>query len=276
MHRPARVPVPGGTYRLGSDVHYPEERPAKDRAVRGFLMDRTQVTNDAFASFVRATGYVTTAQRRNPAGSMIFTMTSGPVDLRDAAQWWRFMPGADYAHPGGPGTGSGDKGDHPVVHVSQEDACAYADWVGGRLPTEWEWEAAARGGLVGADYVWGDDFSPDGCLAANIWTGVFPWYHADGLPGTVPVGRYQANGFGLFDMAGNVWEIVKDPWETGQDAPMRNGPVSKAHVIKGGSFLCADNYCLRYRPAARQAGDDDLPTNHIGFRTIDHKSADAP
>lgn len=261
------IRIDAGVVRTGSAAHYPEERPVRERRIAPFELAACAVTNAEFAEFVHATGWVTAAERREPAGSMCFAMTTGPVDLHDAAQWWRFVPGAAWHAPAGPGSSWRDRYDHPVVHVAQADAAAFAAWRGARLPDEWEWEAAARGGLSGAAYCWGDAFAPDDRLMANIWTGAFPWYFARGSPGTLAVAQFPANGFGLFDMAGNVWE-----WTTSRfDAAAGCLPVERADdaaliVVRGGSFLCAAEYCLRYRPAARIGVHATATANHIGFR----------
>ncbi len=253
--------------RTGSDSHYPEERPARIREIHPFLLDSTQTTNRAFAGFVAATGWRTQAERNEPAGSMVFTMSEHPVDLHNPALWWRFVPGAAWHSPDGPGTSFQGKEDHPVVHIAQEDAAAFAAWRGARLPTEWEWEAASRGGLDGATYCWGNEFSPDGALMANIWTGAFPWYFARGTPGTTPVGSFPPNGFGLHDMAGNVWEWTTSKFDGScgctPPPPGEDGPMI---ALRGGSYLCAAEYCLRYRPAARIAVHAGVSTSHIGFR----------
>ncbi len=303
--------VPDGTFQMGSDRHYPEEGPAHDVHVDGFWIDRHQVTTAQFAEFVDDTGYVTVAERPlDPAdypgappenlvpGSMVFSKTGGPVDLRDQRNWWAWTPGADWRHPEGPGSSVDDRGDHPVVHVAHEDAAAYADWAGRALPTEAEWERAARGGLDGAEYTWGDDKLPDGTPPANWWQGAFPWRNTldDGYERTAPVGSFPPNGFGLYDMAGNVWEWTDD-WFVAQRPPAgeccmprnpRGGAEEDSYnvhqpqfriprkVVKGGSFLCADNYCMRYRPAARQAQDIDSGMSHIGFRCVVKSDGVAP
>ena len=299
------VTVPGGVFRMGSADHYPEEAPVHQVAVDGFRMSTTTVTNRRFAAFVDATGYVTVAERPlDPAefpgappenlvpGSLVFTMTSGPVDLRHLSQWWTWTPGASWRHPEGPGSGYSDRLDHPVVHVAFEDAEAYAHWAGAELPTEAQWEYAARGGLEDRAFVWGDEAVPDGEYLANFWQGDFPWRNsaADGWAGTAPVGSYPPNGYGLHDMAGNVWEWTTDWYAdhhqadpdkpccvpTNPRGPSMEGSYDPAQpqfpiprrVIKGGSFLCADNYCQRYRPAARRPQMVDTGMSHVGFRTI--------
>jgi sulfatase modifying factor 1 len=286
------VELPGGDFLMGSDRHYPEEAPQHERHVKPFAIERHPVTNAQFAEFVAATGYVTVAEREldpaefpsaDPAdlvpGSLVFTPTSGPVDLRDWRQWWRWVPGALWRHPFGPDSSIYDRLDHPVVHVSFEDASAYAAWAGRRLPTEAEWEYAARGGLAGAEYAWGDEREPGGRVMANTWQGAFP-FRNEGWGGTSPVGSYPPNGFGLVDMIGNTWEWTADaftPRHLPPDASsvdrgerldlLAGAPASQAlHVTKGGSHLCAPEYCRRYRPAARSSQAEDSATTHLGFR----------
>ncbi|MDL9936894.1 formylglycine-generating enzyme family protein [Gordonia sp. ABSL1-1] len=289
------VQLPAGTFRMGSDRHYPEERPAHERAVGAFAIEAHPVTNAQFAEFVTETGYVTVAQEpidptdfpgADPAtlvpGALVFTPTSGPVFLGNWQQWWRWQPDASWRQPQGPGSGIDDRLDHPVVHVAYRDAAAYAQWAGRRLPTETEWEYAARGGQSGDhEFAWGDDFAPDGRPRANTWQGHFP-YDNQGWGGTSPVGSYPANGFGLVDMIGNVWERTSDvftPRHVRPDdihvsadgrpdllAPTTSPTVMR--VTKGGSHLCAPEYCRRYRPAARSAQSDDTATSHLGFRCV--------
>lgn len=299
-----RVAIAGGDFAMGSDAHYPEEAPVHRVRVGAFAIDREQVTNAQFAGFVAATGYVTVAERPlDPAdfpdaptenlvpGSMVFVGTSGPVDLRHLSQWWAWVPGASWRAPEGPGSDVTGRADHPAVHVAHEDAVAYATWAGARLPSEAEWEFAARGGLDGATFNWGDEARPNGRLMANTWDGPdFPWRSTGETRflRTAPVGSFPANGYGLHDMAGNVWEWTDD-WWTGRHAadadkpccvPVdpRGGDVAGSFdpaqpqfrvprkVIKGGSHLCADSYCLRYRPAARRPQMIDTGMSHIGFR----------
>jgi formylglycine-generating enzyme required for sulfatase activity len=297
------VPVDGGVFLMGSDQHYPEEAPAHLVRVDAVAVDRTQVTNARFAAFVEATGYRTVAERPlDPAdfpgaptenlvpGSMVFTPTPGPVDLRHLSQWWTWVPGASWHAPEGPGSDVEDRPDHPAVHVAHEDAVAYAAWVGATLPSEAQWEYAARGGLDGATYTWGDEPRPGGRIMANTWDGPdFPWRSTgeSGWLRTAPVGSFPPNGYGLFDMAGNVWEWTADWWtdrHAGDASPCcapRNPhggdrdasydprqPQFKVprKVIKGGSHLCADTYCLRYRPAARRPQMVETGMSHIGFR----------
>lgn len=295
--------VPGGTFLMGSDNHYAEEAPAQCATVGGFWIDRYEVTNEQFAKFVSATGYVTSAERvpraedypgAKPemlrAASVVFQKPAGPVDLRNHYNWWTYVQGADWRHPEGPSSSIEGRPQHPVVHIAYEDAEAYAKWIGKELPTESEWEFAARGGLDGTTYAWGAIFAPDGQHMANTWQGEFPWQNltTDGYEGTAPVGQFPPNGFGLFDMIGNVWEWTSD-WYAGQHRPQKaccGGSVARnwdrensydpavpgikipRKVIKGGSFLCAPNYCRRYRPAARMAQPIDTSTCHVGFRLV--------
>ncbi len=302
----AVVWLPGATFRMGSDAHYPEEAPAHRVRVSGFGIDRFEVTNADYSAFVDATGYVTVAERPlapedypgAPAenlvpGSLVFTPTPGPVDLRHLSQWWTWTPGASWHHPEGPNSTIADRADQPVVHVAHEDAAAYATWAGTALPTEAEWEYAARGGLDGAEFTWGNEPTPGGKIMANRWDGPdFPWRSTgeSGFLGTAPVGSFPPNGFDLHDMAGNVWEWTDD-WYTGAhpaDADQaccvpenpRGGDLDASYdptqpqfrvprkVIKGGSFLCADTYCLRYRPAARRPQMIDTGMSHLGFRCV--------
>jgi formylglycine-generating enzyme required for sulfatase activity len=295
------VELTDGTFRMGSDRFYPEERPVREVSVDGFWIDRHPVTVAEFRRFVKATGHVTWAEQTPNAddypgadpemlvpGSLVFRRTAGPVDLSDYGNWWAWMPGADWRHPEGPGSTVGGRERHPVTHVAPADAAAYAEWVGKSLPTEAEWEYAARGGLDGAVFTWGDEFAPEGRMMANTWQGEFPWQNLllDRFEGTSPVGTFPPNGYGLYDMAGNVWEWTDDYFATpGEEAKAsgccapHNPRVSEApepppgerfprRVIKGGSHLCAPNYCLRYRPAARQGEAIDTSTSHIGFRCV--------
>jgi formylglycine-generating enzyme required for sulfatase activity len=267
---------------MGSDVHYPDEGPARAVTVDAFWIDTHAVTNRAFAAFVDATGHVTVAERPlDPAdfpgapvenlqpGSLVFTPAPGPVDLRHLSQWWTWTPGASWRRPEGPGSSCVGREEHPVVHVALEDAAAYAAWAGGRLPTEAEWERAARGGLDGAAYTWGEEPERAGERLANYWHGAFPWRAEPGYGATAAVGSFAPNGYGLFDMAGNVWEWTAD-WYGGSPAasldPSQPQFAIPRRVLKGGSFLCADSYCLRYRPAARRPQMIDTGMSHIGFR----------
>jgi sulfatase modifying factor 1 len=283
--------IPPGRFTMGSEAFYPEERPVHDVDVDGFWIDERPVTVREFRRFVKETGYVTVAERpldpdaypdADPSllvpGSLVFRPTRGPVDLRDYRNWWSYVPGACWHRPEGPGSDTYTRGRHPVTHVAHEDAAAYAGWAGKALPTEAEWERAARGGLDGATYAWGDEPQPDGAPMANTWQGEFPWQNAleDGYAGTSPVGSFPANGFGLHDVCGNVWEWTADWFTTdhGEPAPSpccgppRSDGEIPRRVIKGGSHLCAPSYCLRYRPAARQGEAIDTSTSHIGFRCV--------
>jgi formylglycine-generating enzyme len=289
------VQLEGGAFTMGSDHSYPEERPARRVTVEPFQIDRHPVTVREFRAFVAATGHVTLAERQpDPAdypgaapgsvvpGSLVFRGSEGPVDLRDPRNWWAYVPGATWRHPEGPGSRIAGRHDHPVVHVGFDDAVAYADWAGKALPTEAEWEYAARGGLEGATYAWGDDPEPDGRPMANTWQGEFPWQNLerDGYRGTSPVGAFPPNGFGLFDATGNVWEWTADRWSDTVPGtccgPHSTGERYERRIIKGGSHLCAPSYCLRYRPAARQTETLDTSTSHIGFRCVVRPGSDAP
>jgi formylglycine-generating enzyme len=244
----------------------------------GFWLDPHPVTVAEFRRFVQETGHLTVAERppsaadypdADPAllvpGSLVFQRAYGPVDLGDPRAWWAYVPGADWRHPEGPGSDVHSRGRHPVTHVAYADAAAYAAWAGRSLPTEAEWEFAARGGLEGARYAWGDEAFPRGKAMANTWQGEFPWQnlHIDGYEGTSPWGAFEPNGYGLYDMTGNVWE-----WTCDRYAPADADGAFPRHVIKGGSYLCAPNYSLRYRPAARQGETIDSSTCHIGFRCV--------
>jgi sulfatase modifying factor 1 len=282
--------IPGGSFLMGSNDFYREERPVRRESVRGFWMDTHPVTNVAFQRFVDATSYVTLCERppdpaaypdADPAllvpGSLVFRRPPGPVSLRDNRAWWEYAPGADWRHPEGPDSTIDDRGGHPVVHVAYEDAAAYAAWAGKELPTEAEWEYAARGGLDGAIYAWGDETAPGGRLMANTWQGRFPWENLeiDGYSGTSPVDAFPANSYGLQDMIGNVWEWTTSEFALAKSERLKPSCcVPSEHVadtrlvVKGGSHLCAPNYCLRYRPAARQSEALDTSTCHIGFRCV--------
>jgi formylglycine-generating enzyme len=295
--------IPGGTFQMGSDRHYPEEAPAHNVSVPGFWISRHAVTNAEFARFVDETNYVTLAERpANPddypgakpelllPSSVVFKKSAGPVDLRNPYNWWTYVAGADWRRPRGPGSSIAELADHPVVHVAFEDVEAYARWAGQELPTEAEWEHAARGGLEDAEFSWGNKYMPDGRPMANNWQGEFPWQNLleDGYEWTAPVGTFPPNGYGLFDMAGNVWEWTTDWYQDhgkiertcctienprGGDRDRSIDPRSPEiriprKVMKGGSYLCAPNYCRRYRPAARMAQMVDTSTCHLGFRCI--------
>ncbi len=289
--------IAGGVFAMGSDRFYPEEAPVRRRRVGGFWIDETPVTNTQFAAFVAATGYVTTAEiapdpalypglaaDQARAGSAVFHKTKGPVDLTDPLQWWRFTIGADWRHPLGADSTLDDLANHPVVHVAYADAQAYARWAGKSLPTEAEWEFAARGGLDGADYAWGSELAPGGAMLANTWQGLFPFANQmlDGWERTSPVRAFPPNGYGLYDMIGNVWEWTSDAYDPPSHPSKRRrtkhngdccaaghtGAASERKVLKGGSHLCAENYCRRYRPAARHPETVDTSTGHIGFRCV--------
>jgi len=305
--------IPGGAFTMGSNDHYPEEAPAHRVRVDPFWIDRYTVTNREFARFVEATGYVTLAERpANPAdypgakpellapSSVMFRKAKERIDLTDHYNWWIYVAGADWRHPRGPGSTIKGLWKHPVVHVAFEDAEAYAAWAGKALPTEAEWEFAARGGLEGAEFTWGDEFTPGNRHMANTWQGEFPWQNLlqDGYEGTAPVGAFPPNGYGLYDMAGNVWEWTTDWYQDhgriakscctlenprGGDPDASRDPRLPdvripRKVMKGGSHLCAPNYCRRYRPAARMPQGIDTSTCHLGFRCIvrDAGAASAP
>ncbi|GGI52838.1 hypothetical protein GCM10011430_00120 [Oxalicibacterium solurbis] len=322
VHGPRNmVWVPTGEFLMGSDhkLAQPNERPAHKVRVHGFWMDRTHVTNAQFAAFVKATGYATTAERKPDwetlrvqlppgtprfpdsmlvPGAMVFTGTNRQVNLSDYSQWWAFVPGANWRHPQGPDSNIEGKDNHPVVQVSYEDVLAYAKWANKRLPTEAEWEFAARGGLEQATYAWGDEFAPQGKIMANVWENKprpFPVVSpkAGGAEGTSPVGTFPPNGYGLYDMTGNAWQwvadwygadyfkqqaghgVIDDPHgpDTSYDPDERGVPVNAPkRVTRGGSFLCNVDYCLSYRPSARRGTDPFNPMSHIGFRLV----SDAP
>jgi len=302
----------GGAFAMGSERFYPEEAPVRSICVDPFWIDEAPVTNAQFAAFVTATGYQTFAERApDPGdypgldaasahpGSLVFQKTAGPVDTSDVSNWWQFRHGADWRHPLGPDSDLADVTDHPVVHVAYPDAEAYAAWAGKALPTEAEWEYAARGGLDGADYAWGDELAPEGRMLANYWQGLFPFANQmlDGWEGTSPVGAFPPNGYGLVDMIGNVWEWTTDWYAVSRGATKAGAKSTTAgccalprnprggrerdsfdpatpevrigrKVLKGGSHLCAANYCQRYRPAARHPQPIDSSSTHIGFRCV--------
>ena len=303
--------IPAGTFKMGSDHHYAEEKPVRRVSVSAFEMDATTVTNAQFANFVAETGYMTVAERPlDPRlypgadrkllvpGSLVFRMTKGPVDLGDYRNWWVWTPGACWHRPEGRPTSIRGRETHPVVHVAFEDALAYADWVGLALPTEAEWDYAARGGLDGAEFAWGDNLTPGDTHQANTWQGAFPWANSaeDGFKGTCPVQSFAPNGYGLYEVCGNVWEWTTDWFAPQHDAaptdkpacctiPDPRGPAMESSydpaqpkiriarkVVKGGSFLCAPSYCKRYRPAARHAQMVDTGMSHIGFRCVRRKA----
>lgn len=294
--------IPDARFRMGSEHHYIEESPEHDADVTGFWIDRFPVTNEDYRRFVDATGYVTLAERElDPEqfigadpntlvpGSLVFQQPDGPVDLRSLSLWWVWRPRAHWRQPQGADSSVAGLTDHPVVHVAYEDALAYSVWAGKSLPTETEWEFASRGGLDGAVYTWGDEHEL-ATIKANVWEGDFPWRSTKPhSPRTSPVGSYAANGYGLFDMTGNVWEWTQDRWwpkhqlddataccPPSQTRTIQSDERNANHpdmhiperVLKGGSHLCAPNYCLRYRPAARIGQPVDSATTHIGFRCV--------
>lgn len=306
----------GGSFHMGSERFYPEEAPVRTVHVDPFWIDETPVTNEQFERFVAATGHITAAEiapkpedypgllpEMAQPGSMLFEMPRGNTAPGDLSAWWHFRLGADWRHPLGPGSSIGELRDHPVVHIAHADASAYARWAGKSLPTEAEWEFAARGGLDAADYAWGDELAPGGMMLANYWQGQFPFANKllDGYERTSPVRSFPANGYGLFDMIGNVWEWTDD-WYCLPRSSRRSGTSKKSccatrsnprggtmedsydpfspeiaiprKVLKGGSHLCAENYCQRYRPAARHAQEIDSSTSHIGFRCVVRPTAE--
>lgn len=271
-----QVTIPAGSFQMGSNDGYPEEGPQRTVQVAAFQMDRYEVTRAQFAAFVAATGYVTVAERKpdpaqhadiDPAklvpGSAVFVTPREPTAEMG---WWRFVPGAHWRAPLGPDSGNDQDGNYPVVHIAYEDAQAYAKWRGRRLPTEAEWERAASGARAGTLYAWGKEIAPDAHWRANTWQGAFPVVDngKDGYIGVAPVGCFEANDYGLYDMIGNVWEWTADSWS----GDNHNG------VIKGGSFLCSDDYCARYRASARQPLERDFSAAHVGFRTVADLSLD--
>jgi formylglycine-generating enzyme required for sulfatase activity len=297
--------IPGGSFVMGSDLHYPEEAPSHRAAVDAFWIDRTPVTNRQFREFVKATGHVTVAEQVPKAedypgalphmlyaGSLVFTPPAQPVSTRDWSQWWSFMRGAHWRRPYGPKSNMNGLWDHPVVHVAYADALAYANWAGKDLPTEAEWEFAARAGLEGAEFAWGDELTPGGQHLANTWQGIFPKENllTDGWARTSPVGAFPPNAYDVIDMIGNVWEWTSDWYVASHQADAKKsccipqnprGPREEESydpcspeikiprkVLKGGSHLCAPNYCRRYRPAARHAEPVDTSTSHVGFRCV--------
>ncbi len=303
--QPGMAWIPGGSFRMGSEDFYPEEGPVHEVSVDGFWMDERPVTVAEFRRFAKLTGYTTVAERApNPSdypgadpqmlvpGSLVFNKTAGPVDLHRVVNWWSYVPGAYWRRPEGPGSKVGGRERHPVVHVAYEDAEAFAAWAGKSLPTEAEWERAARGGLEGKVFAWGNDETPHGQPMANTWQGKFPWQSLKPKreQRTSAVGMYPANGFGLYEITGNAWEWTTDFFTTDHaeirrgaccapDNPRAIDPAQSLlpqepgghiprRVIKGGSHLCAPNYCLRYRPAARQGVTVETSTGHIGFRCI--------
>jgi formylglycine-generating enzyme required for sulfatase activity len=306
---PGMVWVPGGEFTMGTDSEesWPDERPAHRVRVESFWMDQYEVTNAQFRAFVEATGYVSTAERPPDVdeilkqvppgtppppkevlvpGSLVFVPPDHAVSLQDYRQWWKWTPGASWRHPEGPSSTIDGRDDHPVVQVSWEDATAYARWAGKRLPTEAEWERAARGGLERKPYVWGDRAPSDETIFANLWQGEFPLRNTarDGFARTAPVRSFPPNGYGLFDMAGNVWEWCADRYQpdlyrsrvgrgvidnpTESEAGPNPVPLMPQRVQRGGSFLCSDSYCSRYRPSARHGCAPDTGMSHVGFRCV--------
>lgn len=299
------IRIEGGTFMMGSNDHYPEEAPAHPVKVDSFWMDETPVTNGEFLAFVNATSYITFAEKRIEArsypgappqnlraGSLVFTPPTKPLQSRDIAQWWVFTHGATWRRPLGRKSSIGNILDHPVVHIAFCDAEAYAAWAGKELPTEAEWEFAARGGLDQVEFAWGDELTPGGKHMANTWQGGFPSQNLmeDGFERTSPIRSYPPNAYGLYDMIGNTWEWTTDFWTThhpeaaakpccipsnprnldpdGSINPAQAQLAIPRKVLKGGSHLCAPNYCRRYRPAARHAQEIDTSTSHVGFRCI--------
>ena len=288
--------IPGGTFARGSSTGAPDEQPVREITVAGFWMDRTEVTNEEFEQFVKATGYVTVAERKPDRsqypgvpeeklvpGAAVFRSPQEEVSLADFLSWWEYVPGANWRHPEGPSSSIAGKGKHPVVQVCWFDAVQYAEWAGKRLPTEAEWEYAARGGLKGADYVWGQELVPGGRWQANIWQGKFPNSNRgeDGFLTTAPVASFPPNGYGLYDISGNVWEWCQDwylpdyygtcpsenpPGPSTSEDP--NEPGVAKRVQRGGSFLCNDVYCSGYRPSTRMKGSPDTGLSHSGFRCV--------
>ena len=285
--------IPGGDFLMGSNSFYREERPVRPAFVDGFWIDVYPVTNAEFrrSSRRRATSPIPSVRRIRRCIPMptrrcwcrvrwCSSNRDRPVSLRNNRAWWEYRPGADWRHPKGPESSIAGRDDHPVVHVAYEDALAYAAWCGKELPTEAEWEFAARGGLEGKAYPWGDAANPEGRFLANTWQGHFPHENLteDGYEGTSPVDAFPANGYGLFDMVGNVWEWTSSPYDAAPDQPPQScchpnagDDRSTRRVVKGGSHLCAPNYCLRYRPSARQGETVDSSTCHIGFRCVVRK-----
>ncbi|WP_204104755.1 MULTISPECIES: formylglycine-generating enzyme family protein [Spirulina sp. CCY15215] len=286
--------VKGGTFQMGSEKHYKEEKGVSKVKVTGFCIDQYEITNAQFAQFVKETGYITLAERplsaeefpnlseeqRSP-GSIVFIPPQGKQQVRELS-WWHWVPGADWQHPTGPNSNIAEKDNYPVVQVAYKDAIAYAKWAGKSLPTEAQWEFAAQGGLEGKEFTWGNTYS---AKKANTWQGIFPYQNTeeDGYLSSAPIGSFAPNNYDLYDMAGNVWEWTQDWYRMGhqnktsdvdpivsnpEDSFDPREPGAAKHVIKGGSYLCAPNYCSRYRPAAREAQAPDTGTSHIGFRLV--------
>ena len=293
--------IPGGTFWMGSEEGQPDEKPLHEVTVDGFLMDATEVTNEQFEKFTKATGYVTIAERTPTkeefptappenlvAGSTVFTPTPGPVPLNDFYQWWRYEKGANWRHPEGPASNLKGREKYPVVHIAYDDAVAYAKWAGKRLPTEAEFEFAARGGKAGLLYPWGNDLHPGGKFMANTFQGPFPVKDdgTDGFAGIAPVAKFPPNAYGLYDISGNVWEWCSDWYRpdyyaqlaradgaarnpSGPDTPFDPmEPTEKKRVHRGGSYLCTDQYCTRYMVGTRGKGEVTTGSNHLGFRCM--------
>jgi formylglycine-generating enzyme len=292
--------IPGGRFWMGTN-HMEDAQPVHEVEVKGFWMDRTDVTNEEFARFVKATGYMTIAERplnqkefpnlaadELAPGSVVFTPPAHPISLENPLAWWQFVRGANWRNPDGPNSDLRGKEKYPVVHIAWPDAMAYAKWAGKRLPTEAEWEFAARGGLDRQNYVWGNELKPGGKWRANTFQGHFPDRNTaeDGYAGIAPVASFEPNSYGLYDMSGNVWQWVSDWYRPdyysqlsrdGSLAANPEGPLDsfdpqepgvRKRVQKGGSFLCTDQYCERYMPGARGKGDPETGTNHLGFRCV--------
>ncbi|MGD9662864.1 MAG: formylglycine-generating enzyme family protein, partial [Porticoccaceae bacterium] len=299
-HSSSMIWLPPGIFTMGSE-HFADAQPPHKVSVDGFWIDKTEVTNAEFKAFVEATGYVTVAEQAlDPAsfpgvpastlvpGSLVFSPPSDAREVTGPGSWWQFLPGANWSHPEGSGSDLEGFGDHPVVHIAYEDAVAYADWIGKRLPTEAEWEYAARGGLHSKEFVWGDHRMPNGSHMANTFQGSFPVNNSksDGYAATSPVKAFPPNQYGLYGMSGNVWEWVSDWYRpntyavrTASGDPIVNpsGPETSfdpqepgipKRVLKGGSFLCTDSYCARYRPGARGKSEVSSSAQHIGFRLV--------
>lgn len=297
---PGMVWIPGGEFAMGDSL-FPDAQPIHRVQVNPFWMDATEVTNAEFARFVESTGYATIAERTPKAedfpgappenlaaGSVVFSPPTGPVPLDNHLRWWGYVKGAYWRHPEGPGSSIENRMNHPVVHIAWTDAAAYAKWAGKRLPTEAEWEFAARGGLDGKSFGWGDEFQPGGKSMANTFQGNFPNNNtaADGFRATAPAKSFPSNGYGLYDMAGNVWEWTADWYRPDTHRAQNSTPSLAANpqgpnnshdpsepgvpkrVHKGGSYLCTDQYCARYRPGGRGKGEPDTGANHLGFRCV--------
>jgi len=302
IDRTKMVFIPGGKFMMGSDKFYPEEKPVHEVTVDGFWIDRYTVTNEEFKKFIDETGYVTVAERPLKAedypgakpemlvpGALVFKKAKAAVNLNDYFNWWEWMPGASWKHPKGPKTDLKGMEKHPVVHIAYEDAEAYANWAGKELPAEAEWEYAARGGLEGMDFTWGNEDTQQTKPMANTWQGVFPYQNLliDKYEGTSPVGSFAPNGYGLYDMAGNVWEWCSDWYDADYYKSLRDGtannpqgparsydpqePAMQKRSLRGGSFLCNDSYCSGYRVSRRMKSSPDTGLEHTGFRCVKNK-----